>query len=176
MTALKPEIDSLEGIENYKFGWSDPDVYATARRARAVGAGRPQHQRAQERAAVDARPAAQGPEALHARSPCPPGVLTCRASTSTTSSTSCAPPRRWLPRWDDLPEDIKRHVRQARHPGGGEAAAGLRRRGPVRVRGRLPQDPRGPRAAGRHLRRHRHGAARARGALPRVLHHRHPDR
>ena len=32
MTALKPEIeglDSLEGIENYKFGWSDPDVYAT---------------------------------------------------------------------------------------------------------------------------------------------------
>jgi Fe-S cluster assembly protein SufB len=32
MTALKPEIeglDGLEGIENYKFGWSDPDVYAT---------------------------------------------------------------------------------------------------------------------------------------------------
>ena len=32
MTALKPEIDRLEGLdgsENYKFGWSDPDVYAT---------------------------------------------------------------------------------------------------------------------------------------------------
>ncbi len=29
MTALKPEIDSLEGIENYKFGWSDNDDYAT---------------------------------------------------------------------------------------------------------------------------------------------------
>ncbi len=32
MTALKPEIESLDGldgIENYKFGWSDPDVYAT---------------------------------------------------------------------------------------------------------------------------------------------------
>src|ERR1700709_379897 len=29
MTALKPELDSLEGIDNYKFGWSDPDSYAT---------------------------------------------------------------------------------------------------------------------------------------------------
>ncbi len=30
------------------------------------------------------------------------------------------------------------HLRQARHPGGGEAAPGRRRRGAVRVRGRLP--------------------------------------
>ncbi len=33
-------------------------------------------------------------------------------------------------------------VRPARHPGGGEAAAGLRRGRAVRVRGRLPPDPR----------------------------------
>ena len=33
------------------------------------------------------------------------------------------------------------HLRQARHPRGGEAAPRLRCRGPVRVRGRLPQDP-----------------------------------
>src|SRR6201747_2331849 len=29
MTALKPELEGLEGIDNYKFGWSDPDSYAT---------------------------------------------------------------------------------------------------------------------------------------------------
>ncbi len=28
MTALKPELDGLQGIENYKFGWSDDDSYA----------------------------------------------------------------------------------------------------------------------------------------------------
>jgi Fe-S cluster assembly protein SufB len=28
MTAVKPEIEALEGIENYKFGWSDDDSYA----------------------------------------------------------------------------------------------------------------------------------------------------
>jgi hypothetical protein len=33
------------------------------------------------------------------------------------------------------------HLRPARHPRGGEAAAHRRRRRPVRVRGRLPQDP-----------------------------------
>jgi Fe-S cluster assembly protein SufB len=29
MTALKPELDGLEGIDSYKFGWSDNDDYAT---------------------------------------------------------------------------------------------------------------------------------------------------
>src|SRR6201994_679775 len=28
MTAVKPEIEALEGIENYKFGWSDDESYA----------------------------------------------------------------------------------------------------------------------------------------------------
>ncbi len=29
MTALKPELAGIQEIENYKFGWSDPDSYAT---------------------------------------------------------------------------------------------------------------------------------------------------
>ena len=53
------------------------------------------------------------------------------------------------------------HLRQAGHPGGGEAAARVRCRRAVRVRGRLPQDQRGPREAGRDLPRHRHRAARS---------------
>ena len=39
-----------------------------------------------------------------------------------------------------------RHLGQARHPGGGEEVPRRRRR-PVRVRGRLPQAPGGPRSA-----------------------------
>ena len=59
------------------------------------------------------------------------------------------------------------HLRQARHPRGGEAAPRLRRRRAVRVRGRLPPDPRGPRGAGRHLPRHRHRrCSEHAGALP----------
>ena len=61
------------------------------------------------------------------------------------------------------------HLRQARHPRGREAAPGVRRGRAVRVRGRLPQDPRGPRGAGRHLPRHRHRAARAPGDVQGVL-------
>ena len=55
-----------------------------------------------------------------------------------------------------------RHLGQARHPGGGEEVPRRRRR-PVRVRGRLPQAPGGPREEGRHLPRHGLGAPRARG-------------
>ena len=73
--------------------------------------------------------------------------------------------------WDDLPDGHQEHLRQARHPRGGEAAPGLRRRRAVRVRGRLPPDPRGPRGAGRHLPGHRHRAAGAPGAVPGVLRH-----
>ncbi len=68
------------------------------------------------------------------------------------------------------------HLRQARHPRGGEAAPRRRRRRAVRVRGRLPQDPRGPRGAGRHLPRHRHRAARARGPLQEYFGIGHPGR
>ena len=65
------------------------------------------------------------------------------------------------------------HLRPARHPRG-RAQVPLRRRRPVRVRGRLPPGARGPREAGRDLHRHGLGAARARGARPRVLRDDHP--
>ena len=62
------------------------------------------------------------------------------------------------------------HVRQARHPRGGEEVP--RRRGrAVRLGSRLPQHPRGPREAGRDLPRHRPGAEGAPGHLQGVLRH-----
>ncbi len=42
--------------------------------------------------------------------------------------------------WDQLPEEMMRDVREARHPRG-RAPVPRRRHGAVRVRGRLPQEP-----------------------------------
>ena len=66
------------------------------------------------------------------------------------------------------------HLRQAGHPRGREGAPGVRGRRAVRIRGRVPPDPRGPGGAGRDLPGHRHRAARAAGAVPGVLRFGHP--
>ena len=65
------------------------------------------------------------------------------------------------------------HLGQARHPRGREEVPRRRRRA-VRVRGRLPQAPGEPRAAGRPLPRHGLGPARARGSRQGVLREDHP--
>ena len=79
-------------------------------------------------------------------------------------------------RRDELGRRSRRHqehVRQARHPRG-RAAVPLRRRRPVRVRGRLPPGEREARGAGGPVHGHGHRAARARGRHPRALRDRHP--
>ena len=69
-----------------------------------------------------------------------------------------------------------RHQEDVRPPGHprGRAQVPLRRRRPVRVRGRLPPGARGPREAGHRLHGHGLGPARARGPGPRVLRVDHP--
>ena len=143
------------------------------RAPRPVRGGRPGHLDPQERARVDAQAPAQGPAAVRQEAHAHLGLR---------------PLRHRLRQHQVLREvdreaggDLGRpagghqeHLRQARHPGGREAAPRLRRRRAVRVRGRLPPDPRGPRAAGRHLPRHRHRPARAPGAVPGVLRLGHP--
>ncbi len=91
------------------------------------------------------------------------GAATSPGSTSRTSTTTSSRPRSRPTSWEDVPADIKRHVRQARHPRG-RAEVPRRRRRAVRVRGRLPQAPGGSRGAGRDLPRHGLRPARARGA------------
>ena len=71
------------------------------------------------------------------------------------------------------PRGHQEHLRPARHPRG-RAQIPLRRRRPVRVRGRLPPGQREARGAGRDLHRHGHRPARARGPGPRVLGDDHP--
>ena len=70
----------------------------------------------------------------------------------------------------------RRHARdvgQAGHPRGREEVSGRRRRA-VRVRGRLPQSPGGPRQARRPVPGHGLRSARARGRRPQLLRHDHP--
>ena len=77
------------------------------------------------------------------------------------------------PRLERGPGGHQKHLRPARHPRGG-AQIPLRRRRPVRVRGRLPPGQREARGPGRDLHRHGHGAARARGPGARALGDDHP--
>src|SRR5215204_2494696 len=67
----------------------------------------------------------------------------------------------------------KEHLREARHPAGREGEPG-RRRGAVRVRGRLPLPEEGARRAGRHLPGYGLWTARARGHRRGVLRYHHP--
>ena len=97
----------------------------------------------------------------------PTGSATCRTSTSTTSTTTSSPPAAGR-RLGRPPRRDQEHLREARHPRGRAQVPGRRHR-PVRVRGRLPPQPRGPRAPGRHLLRHGHRAARVPRARPAVL-------
>ncbi len=63
------------------------------RQARHQRGRRPRHLGEEVRAGVDDRSCASRACGSSTRSPCPTGARTCRASTSTTSSTSCAPRR-----------------------------------------------------------------------------------
>ena len=56
---------------------------------------------------MDARPAAEGPQALPPQAHAHVGLRPRAASTSTTSSTSSAPAEKQAASWEDLPEDIK---------------------------------------------------------------------
>ena len=107
MTSIEQLNPELEGIGRYEFGWSDSDVAGADGAARPQRGRRPRHLGAEERAAVDARPAPEGPQALRPQADADLGLRPRRASTSTTSSTSSGPPRSRPTSWEDLPEDIK---------------------------------------------------------------------
>jgi Fe-S cluster assembly protein SufB len=76
--------------------------------------------------------------------------------------------------WDDLPDDIKQHVRPPGHPRGGEAAPGVGRGCPVRVRGGLPPIARDLEAQGVIFLDTDTGLKEHPETSSRVLRHRHP--
>ena len=161
MTSIEDLNPELKGIGRYEFGWSDAERRRRRRAARPQRGRRPQHLLAEDRAAVDARPAAEGPEALRPQADAHLGrrPVGDRLRQHQVLRALHREAGRHLGR---PARGHQEHLRQARHPRGGEAAPRLRRRRAVRVRGRLPLDPRGPRGAGRALPRHRHRAEGAR--------------
>ena len=175
MTTIEERNPELEGIGRYEFGWRDSDDAGADGQARPQRGRRPRHLLEEERAAVDARPAPEGPQALPPQADADLGFgpVDDRLRQHQVLRPVQREAGRHLGR---PPRGHQEHLRQARHPRGGEAAPGLRCRRAVRVRGRLPLDPRGPRGAGRPLPGHRHRAARAAGAVQGVLRHRHPGR
>ena len=84
--------DELDGIGRYDFGWADPDVAGATRQARAQRGRRARHLARKNEPEWMLRCGSRRC-ACSRRSPCRAGAPTCRASTSTTSSTSCARPR-----------------------------------------------------------------------------------
>ena len=171
------EQQALVGINadyKEKFGFHDPQNELRLQGPEGPDEGaRRADLRVQERARVDARVPPEGARALPRRpqptwgSPMLAEVdydnihYFVRASEKSSKT------------WDDVPEDIKNTFDKLGIPEAG-AQVPLRRRRPVRVRGRLPPGPRGPREAGRRLHGHGLRPARARGPRARVLRVDHP--
>ena len=135
----------LEGIGRYEFGWADADTAgATAKRGLSEDVVRDISSRKDEpQWMLDLR--MKGLK-LFGRKPMPTqrslgGIDFDNIKYFVRSMEKQATS------WEDLPEDIKNTYDKLGIPEA-EKQHRRRRRGPVRVRGRLPQDPRGPRGAG----------------------------
>ena len=173
VVAEKRELAGINADYKEKFGFHDPET-----RLRLQGAegphprGRRIDLRVQGRAAVDARLPAQGARALRSA---PDPEMGRQPRPDRLRRHPLLRPRlgEEQPRLERGPGGHQEHLRPARHPRGG-AQIPLRRRRPVRVRGRLPPGQREARGPGRDLHRHGHRPARARGPGARVLGDDHP--
>ena len=175
MTSIEELNPELKGIGRYQFGWADrDDAGAAAKRGLNEDVVR-DISGEEVRAAVDARPAPEGPQALRPQAHAHVGLRP--VGHRLRQHQVLRPLQREAGRLVGGPaRGHQEHLRPARHPRGGEAAPRRRCRRAVRVGGRLPLDPRGPRGAGRHLQGHRHRAQGAPRAVPGVLQHRDPGR
>ena len=167
--------DELDGLGRYDFGWADKDVAgANARRGinedvvRDISAKKNEPEWMLEMRLKALR--------LFLKKPMPAWGSDLGGIDFDNIKYFVRSTEKQAASWDDLPDDIKNTYDRLGIPEAEKQRLVVRRRRAVRVRGRLPQDPRGPRGAGRHLPRHRHRAARARGHLQGVLRHRDPDR
>ena len=103
-TTAHPE---LEGLDRYKFGWADSDAAGRVRAPRPVRGGRPRHLGQEERAGVDARPAAEGPEAVQAASRMPTWGSDLSGIDFENIKYFVRSTEKQAASWDDLPADIK---------------------------------------------------------------------
>ena len=175
MTSVEERNPELQGIGRYQFGWSDrDDAGAVAKRGLNEDVVRDiSGKKSEPQWMLDLR--LKGLK-LFRRKPMPTWGSDLSGIDFENIKYFVRSSEKQAATWDDLPADIKNTYDRLGIPEAEKQrlVSGVGRA--VRVGGRLPLDPRGPRGAGRHLRRHRHRAQAARGALPRVLRHRHPRR
>ncbi len=163
MTSIEDLNPELKGIGRYEFGWADSDE-AGAKAERGLN----EHvvrdissKKSEPQWMLDLR--LKGLK-LFGRKPMPTWGSDLSGIDFDNIKYFVRSSEKQAATWDDLPEDIKNTYDKLGIPEAEKQR--LRRRRPVRVRGRLPLDPRGPRGAGRPLPRHRHRAPGAPGDLP----------
>ena len=159
-------------LGKYKLGWSDEEDYVfkpkkglneSIVREMSAMKKEPEWMRDFRLRALSASRSARWPNG---------SPSTCPTSTSRTSTTTSS--RLGSGRGLERPaRRHQEHLREAGHPRGGAQVPGRRDR-PVRVGGRLPPQPRGPRGPGHHLLRHGHRGARVPRPGPQVLRDHHP--
>ena len=160
-------------LSRYQLGWSDEEDYVFKPKRGLERGHRPRDVVDEGRAGVDARQPAQVLRALRAPADAQLGrrhvgdllrrhLLLHQADRVAGRQLGRAARRH------------QEHLREARHPRG-RAQVPRRRHRAVRDRGRVPPQPGGPRAPGRHLLRHGHRAARVPRARQAVLRHDHPE-
>jgi len=169
-TTAHPELD---GLDRYKFGWADSDV-----------AGESARRGLSEEVVRDISAKKDEPEwmlelrlrglKLFRRKPLPTWGSDLSGIDFENIKYFVRSTEKQAASWDDLPADIKSTYDRLGIPEAEKQRLIARRGRPVRVRGRLPQDPRGPGGPGRPVPGHRHGAARASRAVPGVLRDRDP--
>ncbi len=132
--------DQLDGLGAYKFGWADSDLAGeSARRGLSEDVVRDISGKKNEPEwMLDLR--LRGLR-MFGRKPLPTWGADLSEIDFDNIKYFVRSTEKQAASWDDLPGRHQEHLRQAGYPRGREAAADRRGGGPVRVRGRLPQDP-----------------------------------
>ncbi len=170
--ATESDVQALEGLDRYKYGFSDPDE-AVFKAERGLNRGV-----VEQISAMKEEPAwmlEYRLKALEHYLPdrCPTWGPDLSQIDFDNIIYYVRPAEAEGKTWDEVPETIKQHLRQAGHPGSRAEVPGWRRR-PVRVGDGLPQHPEAPGGQGRDLRQHRRRPAQAPRSVPPVLRHRDP--
>ena len=169
VVAEKRELAGINSDYKEKFGFNDPESGYAYKAPKGLSREIVESiSDLQARAAVDARLPAQGAASTSKQRPTPHWGGDLDQIDFNDIHYFVRASETELARLERSAGGHQKHLRPARHPGGG-AQIPLRRRRPVRVRGRLPPGQREARGPGRDLHRHGHRAARARGPAARVL-------
>ncbi len=175
---LRPDLGTidernpeLEGLGRYQFGWSDSDTAgATAKRGLSEEVVRDiSAKKSEPQWMLDLR--LKGLKLFQPQADADLGLATSTGIDFDNIKYFVRSTEKQAATWDDLPADIKNTYDKLGIPEAEKQRLVCGCRRAVRVRGRLPPDPRGPGGAGCDLHRHRHRMREHPDLLPPVLRH-----